>query len=134
VNRWLAEPITRAEAIGWALTVPASCYAAVGGITIASVLPAIEPMAQRYPDELPPLLNVYLQMGATGVVIGFGLLIVLALGAQLARQRPWVRVLAPVLCATLAWQGQSLFLSSFREFGKIVGLLHGAAAVEGLPK
>ena len=134
VNRWLVEPITRAEAIGWALTIPALVFIGLVGTNMVRLLPSVGWLAEKYPDLTPTFLILCLRMGAGGLIAVFSFCAVVPLGAQLSRQRPLVRVAAPLVCALLVHAASSQFIASWGEMAKLANALYGPTATQDSPR
>jgi hypothetical protein len=134
VKRWLSEPVTRAEAIGWGLFLPTAGFAWVVRSGIVGGMRDLEFSARRWPDSVPGSMKLWLSVGPTGVTIACVLCGLLPLGALVTTQRPWVRVAAPIICLALLASMQGQYLSSLREMGELFKLLHGNDAAATLPK
>lgn len=99
---WLEQPVTRGEVLGWTLAVPAVLYVAVLGSTAVDLLGLSRHEAALDPGLVPTFLAVCLSLGEVGLAGVFVFCAVLALGAQLTRQRAWMRVAAPLVSVLLA--------------------------------
>jgi len=120
VSKWLNAPVTRAEVLGWALAIPAVQTLAWSCTTVVRLLPGAELLADKYPDLTPTFLVVLTSLGAGGLIGLYTLGALLALGAQLGKQRPVVRIAAPVICYAFALAVNHQFLSSWQDLQKLV--------------
>src|SRR5262245_44510936 len=102
MKHWLNEPVTRGEVIGWALAIPVAFGVWGFGSTTLKFVPVASSLVAKHPDVTPPFLRLCVSLGVFGLVVVFSLFGLLALGAQLSKQRQWVRVAAPVICYFLA--------------------------------
>ncbi|MGQ0553226.1 MAG: hypothetical protein ACT4PU_08390 [Planctomycetota bacterium] len=130
MKTWLAEPITRAEAIGWQLTIPACIYVAIVGHGSVEFFQSVQWTTRGHTDLTPPLFEPFAAAGGLGIALAFLVLTLLPLAAQIFRQRAWVRLVAPVVCVLLASQGSALLLRSGLDYMGITETVLSAKAAE----
>ena len=103
MKAWLGAPITRGEAIAWAVFIPAlgviayTCVLFVRGV---SVLPD---MSRQFKAPLPPELQLYANINPVWWVVAFAACALVPLAALVTKQRAWVRIAAPIVFGLIAY-------------------------------
>ncbi len=113
---WLASSVTRAEAIGWALTVPALGVIGMSGIGLVKAVTAIRNFPKEFQAPYSPLMSASVSMGEWWVGAAIAACGVVCLLALITKQRTWVRIAAPVVFGLLAWSVQDLYANDLREW------------------
>jgi hypothetical protein len=134
MQRWMSQPVTRAEAIGWALLIPTAYYGWVTGYGMVRVMDSLAFSMRQWPDSVPASMSIWTTLGPVGVVIVCSLCVLVPLGALLSSQRPWLRVAAPLICLALLFSLQSQCMASLREMGQLLQAQHGSEAAAEVPK
>jgi hypothetical protein len=132
MRAWLEQPVTRAEVIGWVLAVPAVIYIGVLGETLVNLLRTTDHAAAGS-GFVPAFLAACLRLGESGMTAVFVFCAVIALGAQLTRQRPLLRVVAPLVGVLLAHAVSVQYVTSMTELMLYRGASLGAAAGDATP-
>jgi hypothetical protein len=132
MRAWLEQPVTRAEVIGWVLGVPAVIYIWVLGATLVRLLRTTDHMAAGS-DFVPAFMATCLRLGESGMTAVFAFCAVMALGAQLTRQRPLLRVVAPLVGVLLAHAVSVQYVTSMAELAMYRGATLGATAGDATP-
>ena len=130
MKRWVNASVTRGEVIGWALAIPVAVNIWGFGAVTVKFVPVASSLVAKYPDVTPPFLRLCVSLGVIGLVVVFSLIGLLALGAQLSKQRQWVRVVAPVICYFLARAVNQQFFDSQLEFVKSIPTADGHALLD----
>ena len=134
MRAWLSEPITRAEAIGWVLTIPALLQVGLMGYITVWSMRSFTWSTHAFPDAAPPLLGVYERVGERGILAIVALCAAMPIVTLFTRQRPWVRLLAPVICALLMTSLWWHYSDALMQYMRNVSVLHGSEAGAALPR
>ncbi len=132
MKAWLEQPVTRAEVIGWVLAVPAVIYIGFLGSSVVPMLRTTDSMA-AHSGFVPLFLATCLRLGEGGLAAVFAFCAVIALGAQLTRQRPLLRVVAPLVGVLLAHAMSVRYVTSMAELAMYRGATLGATADDATP-
>ncbi len=133
MRTWLEQPVTRAEVIGWVLAVPAVIYIGFLGVSLVPMLRRVADISGSDNRFVPAFLAACLQLGVGGMAAVFVFCAVIALGAQFTRQRPWLRVAAPLVGVLLAHAVSIQFVVSFAELVMYRAAAFGEAATNATP-
>ncbi len=108
--------MTRAEGIGWALTVPALVVIGVSGVGMFRAVAAVRQLSTRFHAPLSPLMSTSDALGEWWIAVAVAACGVTCLLAMITRQRAWVRVAAPVVLALFVWSVQRLYTVDLLEW------------------
>jgi len=116
MKAWLGEPITRAEAIAWALLVPAVLVAVSSGWAVVGSLSAVRKLMRNFETPVPSEVEFYLGVGELKVALLFGICALVPIVAVATRQRPWVKLAAPVVFGVIAYSMLHYYSTSSSEW------------------
>lgn len=115
MSKLLSEPVSRAEAIGWAVFV---LYGVPSVLSIWLMPDAFEQAVRLLRDRsevVTPVMRGFLALGGWGYAAILAFCVLLPLGALLSRQRPLIKLAAPLICGALSLSLSLRFRSALEE-------------------
>jgi hypothetical protein len=120
-GRWLESPATRADVIGWTVTVPVVLWAVAslpGMVTLPSKYGA---MSEEFGVPVPPMLSALFALGDFGVAALLTAVVLAPIVVLLWARRSAAKVVVPVAAAVLVSAIYWILLSGSLEMTVAIG-------------
>ena len=101
-SEYLNGPASRADVIGWCLTVPLLAWFAVTAPVLYGLPAKYSDLFSNFDVSLPVGTAAFLSIGGPGLVLLFGLLVLVPVGVLAVSHRASLKVGSPLICGIAA--------------------------------